>query len=475
MKTTKQDKELVKLLRNVLTVLVILLLALISFVGIYVKDKNSMRNIIPEYKLGMDLKGSRNIVIKVDDSTKTKQSSGVTISDGENSNVEDTTEEPVNAPETLTEENYEKVRKIINQRLDYMNVSGYIMKYDNDTGRINIELPENSDTDYIAQYCITKGDFRISDSDTNVVLLSNEHLKDAKVQSYATENGTTVYLDIEFNKEGKDKLYEISKTYVSSKDEEGKDTTRKVKMTLDDETIIETYFQEEMTDGHIQLSMGTTNSSADLQRYVQQGSNLAVFLNTDPMPVTYAMETNRFVHSDITNNAVYILLIIIALIEALMAVYMIFKYKRNGLIAAYINIGFLAILLLALRYTNVILSLTGLFEILMFAIIEYIITTLITKEYSKGCDNEVTSKNTKKLMKNISLSLLPIAIMGVTFSLISYESIASAGMVIFWSTLIMVLYNIIILSIGIFDTTKTKKPNKKSTNKEPKKSKTKKK
>ena len=64
LKTTKQSKGSIKLLGNILTVIIIILLALVSFVGIYVTDKNSMKNVIPEYQLGMDINGARNIVIK---------------------------------------------------------------------------------------------------------------------------------------------------------------------------------------------------------------------------------------------------------------------------------------------------------------------------------------------------------------------------------------------------------------------------
>ena len=56
-----------KLLGKISTIVIILLLSLISFVSIYVKDKNTMKNVIPEYKLGTDLYGARNILIKVQD------------------------------------------------------------------------------------------------------------------------------------------------------------------------------------------------------------------------------------------------------------------------------------------------------------------------------------------------------------------------------------------------------------------------
>ena len=120
MKTTKPNKETIKLLVKILTVIIIILLALISFVGIYTTDMNTMKNIIPEYKLGMDLYGARNIVIKVDDGTETKKydANGNLVTDDSQTEEDETkdeniteVEEPINAPELLTPENYAKVKE----------------------------------------------------------------------------------------------------------------------------------------------------------------------------------------------------------------------------------------------------------------------------------------------------------------------------------------------------------------------------
>lgn len=477
MKITKQGKESIKLLGNILTVIIIILLSVVSFVGIYVIDKNSMKNIIPEYKLGMDLYGARNIAIKVDDSTETKKydADGNLVTDVSSEEYAEEVEEPVNSPEMLTAENYKLVKDIIEDRLNYMQVEGYLLRYDESTGEINLELPENSSTDYIAQYTITKGEFKVSDNDTSEVLLTNADLKSAKVQYNTDSTGTTVYLSIEFNKEGTKKLQDISKTYIKSEDSEGNDTTKKVKMTLDDQTIIATYFQDEIKDGIIQLSMGTSSNLSDIQTNLQQASNIAVFLNTKPMPITYKMEVNRFVYSDITEKTLAWICIILGIVAIMMAVFMIVKYRRNGIMGVIANIGFAAILLLALRFGNVIISLPGIFAIAVMIFIEYIITMLILKEYSKKYDSETLEKNIKKLLVRISITLVPLMVMAVTFALMSWQEIASVGMILFWAILIIAIYNIIILLVRLFSTSDSKKKEIKAEHKDNKtKNKTKK-
>ena len=475
MKKAKQNNKTLKLLGKISVVVIILLLSLISFAGIYVKDKNAMKNVIPEYKLGTDLYGARNILVKVDDSTTTKKydSNGnlVENSSDKDENNENITEveEKVNPDELRTAENYETVKNIIEARLKYMNVEDYLLRFDESTGNISLEVPENSSTDYIAQYTITKGEFKIVDNDTSEVLLSNADLKEAKVQYSTSTSGTTVYLTIEFNKDAVEKLKNISNTYISSTDAEGKTTTKKIKMTLDDSTIITTYFQEEISTGIIQLSMGTSTSTSEIQTNIQSASNMAVLLNTDPMPLTYTMETNRFVYSDITAETLKIVIVGLCIVALIMAICMVIKFKKNGLMGVIADIGFTAVLLLAIRYGNVEISLAGIFAIAIAVIVEYIVTGLILNEYSKKCEKEILIKNIKHLMGRIAICLVPFVVMAVTFALISWEEIASIGMILFWAIIIMIIYNTLMLVLKIFESNNENEKNKKESNHDSKK------
>ncbi len=475
MKKAKQNNKTLKLLGKISVVVIILLLSLISFAGIYVKDKNAMKNVIPEYKLGTDLYGARNILVKVDDSTTTKKydSNGnlVENSSDKDENNENITEveEKVNSDELRTAENYETVKNIIEARLKYMNVEDYLLRFDESTGNISLEVPENSSTDYIAQYTITKGEFKIVDNDTSEVLLSNADLKEAKVQYSTSTSGTTVYLTIEFNKDAVEKLKNISNTYISSTDAEGKTTTKKVKMTLDDSTIISTYFQEEISTGIIQLSMGTSTNTSEIQSNIQSASNMAVLLNTEPMPLTYTMETNRFVYSDITAETLKIVIVGLCIVALIMAICMVIKFKKNGLMGVIADIGFTAVLLLAIRYGNVEISLAGIFAIAIAVIVEYIVTGLILNEYSKKCEKEILIKNIKHLMGRIAICLVPFVVMAVTFALISWEEIASIGMILFWAIIIMIIYNTLMLVLKIFESNNGNEKNKKESNHDSKK------
>ena len=418
----KQEKAKVRKTKPLIIlayVIIILLISLVSFGGIYVKDKNKMSNVIRDYILGTDLGASRNIVIKVDEENE----------------------------ELLTEENYAKARDIVVSRLKYMKLDYYEMKFDESTGTICLDVPENSRADYAAQYSVTKGEFKIEDNDTKELLLSKADVKEAKVQYQTTESGTTVVLNIEFNKDGAEKLRNISNTYVKSTDSEGKDTTKKIKMSLDDTTIMTTYFAQEMTDGQMQVSLGTSSDSEQIQNRITQATNIAVFLNTDTMPLTYKIDVNKSVYSSLTDNVLKIAIIVSIVIFALLLIYMIIKYKKEALLAVVTNIGFVAILLLIIRYTNVDITLTGLITIPISVIIQYVFLMNILKVKTEKIDNDSKIKRVKETIRSGIEKLIPVAVIAVVFALTKWETVYSAGMLLFWEIAVLILYNLSTLKI----------------------------
>lgn len=418
----KQEKAKVRKTKPLIIlayVIIILLISLVSFGGIYVKDKNKMSNVIRDYILGTDLGASRNIVIKVDEENE----------------------------KLLTEENYAKARDIVVSRLKYMKLDYYEMKFDESTGTICLDVPENSRADYAAQYSVTKGEFKIEDNDTKELLLSKADVKEAKVQYQTTESGTTVVLNIEFNKDGAEKLRNISNTYVKSTDSEGNDTTKKIKMSLDDTTIMTTYFAQEMTDGQMQVSLGTSSDSEQIQNRITQATNIAVFLNTDTMPLTYKIDVNKSVYSSLTDNVLKIAIIVSVVIFALLLVYMIIKYKKEALLAVVTNIGFVAILLLIIRYTNVDITLTGLITIPISIIIQYVFLMNILKVKTEKIDNDSKVQRVKETIRNGIEKLIPVAVIAVVFALTKWETVYSAGMLLFWEIAVLILYNLSTLKI----------------------------
>lgn len=455
-KAEKKSKLKIRTLEMILYVVLIILVSLISFVGIYVKDKNKMSNQLPEYILGSDIDSVRNIVVKVDTSTETKKydangneinTTNTTTSNETDTEGTTTKEVAVNDSSLMNIDNYQKSRDVIEKRLKYMNVNYYEIKTNEADGTIYLEVPENDDTDYIANYCQTKGVFQVTDNDTGEVLLTNDDLENAKIQYNTTTSGTTVYLSIQFNKEGTEKLKDISNTYVQSTDSEGKSTTKKIKMSVDDSQIISTYFSEAINDGLLQLSIGTSSDSTEIKNYVKQAQNVAVFLNSGAMPLKYTSEVNRLVYSDITTQTLKTILIVLISIIGLLLVYMILKYKKLGILGALTNIGFIALLLIIIRYANVTVTLTGIFITMFVAIIEYLFLMNIFKVYSKNMNIEDKNKEVKYTINKELEKIVPIGVIAVVFTLMKWLVVYSIGMILFWSVVLFIIYNIIVLKV----------------------------
>ncbi len=459
--------------------LAIILITMIAFFGIYVPVQNRMENKVKDYSYAMDLKGSRNIQLKLNTENKT------TIKDSEGNVVEDTEgltdeqiaekgytkeETPYNADEAKTVENYKASQKIIEKRLKKLGVNNYIIKLDEATGDIVIELPENGDTDRVVGNIDTTGKFEIVDSETQEVLMNNDDIKQVKVMygsdSNTTNPGTAVYLEINFDKEGAKKLEEISNTYKSSKNTEtedentqnettesetaenetedentqdetteGETAEKKISMKIDDREIMTTSFDETIQTGKMQLSIGSATTDPDaLQDYMHRASIMATILDGGKMPLVYELSDNQYILSNITNDEIQVAGYVVLAIIAISLIVLIIRYKTSGLLGAISFIGLVALLTIIIRYTNVVISLEGLLAGIVILILNYLFVNYLLK----------SPKTIKEIFGEFIIKIIPIIIMAVTFCFVNWTPISSFGMVMFWGIALMIIYNILV-------------------------------
>ena len=445
---------------KILTItLLVILISMISFVGIYQKNKNKMENKVKDYSYSMSLNGARTIKLKV--------------------NTESTDDVPNNSEEVLTAENYKKSKEVIEKRLNKMNVEEYTTSVNEATGEITIQIPEqNSQTDTIIGNLNTVGKFEILDSETKEVLLNNDDIKSSEVLYNTTNSGTSVYLQIEFNKNGKDKLKNVSQTYVSvnnttnnttennvaenttsETENEATNTTtegssdtatteKKITMKIDDQEIMSTSFDEPITTGKIQLSVGSaTTDKTTLQNYVDQAQSVATTLDTGKLPVKYDLEKNQYILPKLTTQDLIKVEIAIAIIAVVGIIILIVKHKLNGLLSGIAYVGLSAVYMLVVRYTNVTISIESIAGIIIVLILNYIFTTMFLnkiEELNKEKAENVMKKATGATYKKFYLRIIPICIMAIAFSFIKWVTISSFGMITFWGIVIIAIYNAII-------------------------------
>lgn len=451
-----------KKIQLVTKILAIALISAIGFAGIYVQKQNRMENIVKDYSLGMDLEGVRTIELKVSDETKeiTKDKDGNVIEeDKKEEDGEYTTEkQPANSEEVKTTENYKKSKKIIEKRLDRFGVDNYVVKLDENTGTMVIEIPENNDADHVVSNISPKGQFKIVDSkDTENVLMDNNDLKKASVLYNTTTSGTVVYLNIEFNKQGAEKLKNISTEYAKkeestdSETKENEETTesekseeeqKEITMKIDDNKMITTSFDETMENGKIQLSMGqATTDREKLNDYIQSTSTIATILNTDSLPIEYEIENNEYVKSDITTDMLIKLAIVASAIALVALIVLSVIYKKSGILAAISYIGFVAVYSLLIRYTNAVVTLEGIAAFAVICVMNYIFNYKLLAKV-KGHEGEERKKVYTEEFVSFCIKAIPVCILSIVFCFVSWTPISSFGMTMFWGLVLEALYNI---------------------------------
>ena len=102
-------------------------------------------------------------------------------------------------------------------------------------------------------------------------------------------------------------------------------------------------------------------------------------------------------------------------------------------------VGFIALYLLILRYTNVVITLEGIFSIGLVFVINYILNFMILNRLK----NDIEKSFTKSITK-YSLSMIPMLILSVVCCFSNWMAIYSFGMILFWGLVTSIVYNLII-------------------------------
>ena len=444
-------------LKLTLVILLIVLVSIISFVGLFIQNTKFMDNLLPDYRLGMDLYGHRAISVGVSDQTETvyyDEDGNEVSSDTEGATSE---EVPVNSEESLTKENYLKTKELVEKRFKDLNASEYIIRMNENNGDLTVYLPEDDMTDITSQFMYSKGEFTVEDEDGQV-LMDNSNLKDVRVGYSTGTTGTSVYLSFEFNEDSVEKLKEISNTYVESEDEEGNDTSKQVLLKVDGSTLIQTTFDEEISNGVLPLTLGTATDNETLNQYIESASNIAILVNNGPLPLEYTVEQNRFIKSDITLESLKIPAIVAGAILVIALLFLCIKYKKLGVLSAIAFIGYLAVVLIVIRVTSLVLTVEGMCGVVIATILGFTFMVYLVHMLSKQEKEKVQYRKTyNKSMLSMFMSLIPTLVIGIVLVFASWLPAYSFGTIIFWSILILLLYNASITRVLLLNSIEEKK------------------
>ena len=434
-------------------ILAIILIVLVAFGGVYIKTQNRMEDKVKEYSLGRELKGERLIELKVSDGS----------TEGKTAPSE----------EEKTVENYETVKKTIEKRLKSLKAQDYTISLNKENGVIRVELPEDNQTDDFAYYLIASGKVEIKEKDTSTELLNEKMVKKAQYTYTSNADGEyQVYLEIALTEEGQAKIEEVRNNYAILKDDVDAIEAKNKSDNSSDESNTETNNTEEQktetsteetkkvaklsiagTDydvdriekNKIRVKMGSqTSNTTTVNNSMAKAAELSMLINSGKYPIDYEVQNNRFVHSDITNEQLLYFAGAVAVILLVLFVILTIKYKSKGFLASISCIGFIALLSLVLRYTNVIITIEGIGAIILIILIDLKLSQMML---NKTKILNVVSEAVKSSYKELFLKLVPIMIVSIVFCFSGWTNLSSFGMIMFWGFILIAIYNIIVTEI----------------------------
>lgn len=439
-----------KNIKIITIVLAIVLVTLVAFGGVYLQTQNRMENKVKDYTLGRELAGARVFELK--------------IVDGEGEG------EAKPNPEDLTLENYETVKTTIEERLDNLGAQDYVISLNKENGTIRVELAEDENTDTYAYFLTASGKVEIKEKDADTVLLSDSMVKDA-VYTYTSdaEGMYKVYIELRLTEEGQAKIEEIKNNYAileeevskieeaeSKKEAEKKDKTENAEGTTTQEKT-----ESEPTKkigvlriGGTELDIerieknkvivkvgGETANTTSINNNIASAAELTLLIRSGKVPVQYEISTNRFIYSDITEQQLLYFAVALAIILVIVLVAFTIVYKVKGLLASISFIGFVAILSLILRYTNVLISIEGIGAIIVVLALNLRFNNIILdKVKTMNVINEAITNTYKEFF----LKLIPVIIITLVFCFAGWSNLNSFGMIMFWGLMLIAVYNALV-------------------------------
>lgn len=438
-----------KKLKLLLIVLVCILVILIGFFGIYKREGNAYKNLVPDFLLSSDLKGSTTLELEVDKSTNKeyydKDGNKVDSSTVTDENKDEYTEKevPVNDEEQLNQENYEKVVKIIEKRLKFLSTDQYRIDLDKTSGKIIITF-EDEYADDIKSIVPLEGSLELIDETTEDVVLNYADFKSAEATYASLDEGYTIYLNLKLNDNGIEKIKNIDK-YKNNKEttEEGKESTEsKLKVMFDtDQVASVSYDNILLTGSTLRITTGSnvTNTST-LQSQMNMNTVVAKLASIGKMPIVYKVSAEEFIAS--SQNIYYVVYGIYAFIAicVICAIIFILKYKINAIFMLLSFITNIAATILIIKLTKVSISINILPAITAFFILNIVLIKNILQNIKE--ENNISKAFKNGFLKTLDLFAITLIIF-IVFAFTNMAVLNSLGLLLFWGWLNTIISNFI--------------------------------
>lgn len=453
----KKKDSINKNLLKILILSIVTLIIIVACLGVYGKKLNKLSNLLPDYNYTTDIKGAREFKLIVDTSEEEKKvyvdaennvvGEAKTDDEGNASEVEGYTLKTLNIKlneeDKLNSSNYKKTKNIIENRLNSLGIQDYKIRLDRQTGNMTLELKQDKDTDNNYTLAMTKGKLEVRDYQNGIILIDNSNIKSVTPITNSTVTGAySVYLQVTFDEKGAEKLKKISNNYISTVLEDGEENIKYISVELDGTALYTTYFNEEWTTNYIYIPLvENVVSEEELKEAYDSASKISNIINSGNLPIVYTLQSDNFVKSEITSEHIKLVEYICLGILIIFMIVVAIIFKLNGLLLGFINIGFVSILSIVLRFLKVDISISGIIAIFVMIAINTIFMIKILKN------------NKKELFWNIfkkyNFTILPVMLIAIIYTLTNNICVMSIGMILFWGIIVFEIYNIFVTKMFI--------------------------
>ena len=192
-----------------------------------------------------------------------------------------------------------------------------------------------------------------------------------------------------------------------------------------------------MSTGVLYIPVTEASDNETLTEYGKELSNIATVINNGVLPIEYEY-SDETVETAITQNILFIGILVPAVLLLIACIILVVKFKAKGFISTFLQIGYIAALLLVLRYTNVVITVEGIGGIILSVILNYILVYAMLNNLKKKEQLEW------KTIGNFALRTIPVYVIAVIFAFNSLTKISSFGMALVWGSFLLYIYNLAI-------------------------------
>ena len=255
-------------------------------------------------------------------------------------------------------------------------------------------------------------------------------------------------MDIKLTKDGADKIKNID-TYKNVKNndqtsEQASDTANKFKVEFDKEKIEEVSYDDIILTGNtLRITIGSklTNTTT-VNSKLNTASVVSKLATIGKTPVVYKISAEEYENTSVNSNLLLYTKIVLAVIVAVVIIYLVVKFKVNGILAILPMLANISLFTILIRITGISISLNSIAGIAALLIVNIYLVLNILNEI-KNEEKTFGSNLKTAYLKSLDMIIIRLIIFAV-FAFNSAATLSAMGLLLFWGWLVVTFGNLLL-------------------------------